>query len=376
MTSPVRPPGGGGAPGPERRLLWAMLRGQRPWRELHYLSQMPGTRVTALGEDRPAEDVDFVATRYRQPVHRFVEAGALCWMRDLDAVRGDVDWWASLELCSLVTGQVSRSPQRRAARQAVLIWANDARTPLYRLPPYRQAVRAARSADLFLCFVHAAREHCLELGLPPERCAVVHPGVDVELFSPPTEPRQHTEPVALFVSPVAANKGVDRLLEAWPLVRGIVPEARLRIVGRGPLDGLVHRAAAADPSVEHLGPLPRERVADQLRRASVFVTAPRPTRVWNEQFGLAYVEAMATGLPVVTTICGSNDEAVVPPNVRVPDDAEALAHALAAMLADPARRAAVGAANRRHVVTHHDLRVQSRRMGDVFAAAETWEPAA
>ena len=57
----------------------------------------------------------------------------------------------------------------------------------------------------------------------------------------------------------------------------------------------------------------------------MFVTAPRPTRVWNEQFGMAYVEAMACGLPVVTTICGTNHEAVAPPNLLVRDRTEVLA---------------------------------------------------
>ncbi len=53
---------------------------------------------------------------------------------------------------------------------------------------------------------------------------------------------------------------------------------------------------------------------------------------------------MACGLPVVTTVCGTNHEIVVPPNERVVDDAGALAEALLGLLADPARRAAVGAA--------------------------------
>jgi len=79
---------------------------------------------------------------------------------------------------------------------------------------------------------------------------------------------------------------------------------------------------------------------------------------------------MACGLPVVTTVCGSNHEAVRPPNMRVPDDAEALAVALVDLLADPARRAAIGAANRQHVLVHHEVRRQAARMGDAFAAAE------
>ena len=353
---------------PERRMLWAMLRGQRPWRELHYLSLMPRTRVTAIGEVRPPEQVDFFETRYRQPSTRFVEAGALCWMRDLQQAPADMDWEASLELCSLVTGQVSVQARRRATRQAVLVWANDPDTPLYRLPPYRQAVHRARDADLFLCFVEAARDHCLALGLPAERCAVVHPGVDTALFHP--APKRTREPVAVFVSPVATNKGIDRVLDAWRQVLRHIPDAKLKVVGRGPLDEEVHRAAASDPSITHLGAMPREQVSAALRDSAVFVTAPRATRVWNEQFGLAYVEAMACGLPVVTTVCGSNHEAVVAPNLRVPDDVEALADGLVQLLADPDRGDVIGRLNRSYVEEHFELRRQCVRMGDAFAAVE------
>jgi len=349
-------------------IQWLMLPRQRPWRELHWLSLMPGARVTAVGDPRPPEAVAFVARPYRRPTDRFVEAGALAWLRGLDSVPGGDTWVASLELCSLVTGQASALARRRRQRQAVLVWANDPQTPLYRLPPYRQALRRARSADLFLCFVEAARDHCLALGLPAERCRVVHPGVDTRLFCPPPVPV--AEPVAVFVSPLAANKGIDRVLDAFRLVRRDLPEARLWVLGRGPLEGLVRREAArAGSGVDHLGAGDRRRVAGVLREAAVFVTAPRPTRVWNEQFGLAYVEAMASGLPVVTTACGSNHEAVRPPNLRVADDAEALAEALTGFLADPARRARVGEENRRVALEHHELHRQSARMAEAFRAA-------
>jgi len=353
----------------DRTLLWAMLRGQRPWRELHWLSMMPSTRVTAVGESRPPDAARFVPSRYRQPVGRFVEAGALAWLRDLRSVDGSFDWMASLEPFSLVTGQVAREASRRRSRHAVLVWHNFSQTPLYTLPPYRQAWLRARDADLFLCLVEAAKDHLLDMGVPEDSCSVVRPGVDVELFVPASEPV--TEPVCVFASPLAENKGIDRVLEAFVMVGAHLPEARLVVAGRGPLESVVRAAAERDRRITYLGGLDRAGVVRALQAGSLFVTAPRANRVWNEQFGLSYIEAMACGLVVVTTVCGSNHEAVHPPNVRVPDDAEALAEAMITFLADERRRIEVGVANRQYVLERHDERTQAIAMGQAFTEAET-----
>jgi hypothetical protein len=61
---------------------------------------------------------------------------------------------------------------------------------------------------------------------------------------------------------------------------------------------------------------------------------------------------------------------VVPPNERVVDDAGALAAALLGLLADPARRATVGAHNRRYVEAHHELGAQCARMASALAEVE------
>jgi glycosyltransferase involved in cell wall biosynthesis len=107
-----------------------------------------------------------------------------------------------------------------------------------------------------------------------------------------------------------------------------------------------------------------------MRRCAVFVTAPRATRMWNEQFGLVYLEAMASGMAVVTTASGTNDEAVRAPNKRVPDDLDQIADALLELLEDPGRRADIARHNREWVVAEHDVFTQARRMGEAFARAE------
>lgn len=356
-------------------MLWVSLPDQRARRELYWMSQMPATRVTAMAASRPEGDIHWVPSTYRRPISRFVEAGALAWVRGLSRQpASDYDWVASLELCSLVTGQASgwrRAARRRGipVKQAVITWENLPDQPLYKLPPYRSAVNSCRDADLLLCMVDAAREHLLRNDFDDSRIRVVKPGVDTANFSPAETVL--AEPVVVFASPLAHNKGIDRILEAMVHVRRRIPEARLMVAGRGPLQGLVERAAAQPASgVEYLGSLDAKGVAVALRSAAVFATAPRPTWKWTEQLGLAYLEAMACGLPVVTTRCGTNDEAVPAQNSLVGDDAEELSDALVRWLLDVESRSAVGRSNRRHVLENHDLAIQCRRMGEAFAEFE------
>jgi phosphatidyl-myo-inositol dimannoside synthase len=352
-----------------RRLLWLMQVGQRPWRELHWLSLMPQTQVTSIGSPRPPEAVEHVDSRYWQPTTRFIEAGAMAWLRDLDRAPTDVDWVSSLEPFSLVTGQAARFARRHDKPLAVVMWHNFRETPLYRLPGYRNAWQLSRHADFFLCMIEASQQHILEMGVDPERVACVYPGIDTTTFHPPETPVE--EPVVAFISPLRHNKGLDQVLRAFDIVLRKVPEARLVIAGTGEDEAMAAEAARSRPgSIAYLGGLDQVAVADLMRRSAVFVTAPRVTRMWNEQFGLVYCEAMASGMAVVTTASGTNHEAVPEPNHRVADDPMAIAESILAFLLDPTHRYAVARSNREYVVEHHDVRTQARRMGEAFASAE------
>lgn len=367
-----------------RRMLWVSLPDQRARRELYWMSRMPQTKVTALAAQQPVGDIEWVPSGYRRPIKRFVEAGALAWVHGLqDQDPHQFDWVATLELCSLVTGQAARWRERqegpksggRVARrplQAVITWENLPHQPLYKIPPYRQALRASRGADLWLCMVEAAREHLLENGFEEDRIRVVKPGVDTDLFTPAPRATDSTgEPVVVFTSPLAANKGIDRVLEAMRLVRRELPDARLVVAGNGPLRELVQTEAREHPGrVQLCGQLDAAGVAGLLASAAVFCTAPRATWKWTEQLGLAYLEAQSCGLPVVTTRCGTNDEAVRPPNLLVEDDSQQLADGLLHFLTDPALAAQVGAANRARMLAEHDLSTQCAVMGEAFASIE------
>jgi glycosyltransferase involved in cell wall biosynthesis len=195
---------------------------------------------------------------------------------------------------------LARRLARRPAR-VVLDVHGDWRTftrlygsPLRRaLSPAADALAAAaiRRADAVRAVSPYTAELVRELGVEP---AAIFPAfMDLEPFLGPTRPLP-AEPVALFVGVLERYKNVDGLLAAWRLVRGRLPEARLRVVGRGTLAPLVE---AAD--VEWTPVLPADGVAEALDGSSLLVLPSR-----SEGMGRIVVEALLRGRPVVATAVG------------------------------------------------------------------------
>jgi len=90
--------------------------------------------------------------------------------------------------------------------------------------------------------------------------------------------------------------------------------------------------------------------------ASVFVYPSRTTEMWAEQFGFAVVEAMSSGVPVVTTECGALPHVVGDTGVVCPeDDAEALREAITDLLQDDSRRERLGERARTRAVQEFSL---------------------
>lgn len=125
---------------------------------------------------------------------------------------------------------------------------------------------------------------------------VVPPGVDPDQFHPGVEPAfESDDPAILFVGRLVESKGIDELLEAVAALEG---RQELHFVGRGQRDRVRDRAATlgiADAVVCH-GEIPHPDLPAYYAGADVFCLPSH-----EESFGMANVEAMACGLPVVTT---------------------------------------------------------------------------
>lgn len=160
-----------------------------------------------------------------------------------------------------------------------------------------------------------------------EKCSVVPLGVDVHRFTPLLSP-QSDHLRLLFVGRLRYYKGLDTLLQALPLV----PQARLTIVGTGPMQaewqGLARELELAE-RVVFAGEVADEELPAYYRRADLFVL---PANARSEAFGMVLLEAMAAGLPCITTEIGTGTSWIVQDGVTglvvPPSDPAALAEAI------------------------------------------------
>jgi glycosyltransferase involved in cell wall biosynthesis len=207
---------------------------------------------------------------------------------------------------------------------------------------------------------------------PARPVAVLPNCIDLATLPPPIA----REPVILFAGRMVADKGADTFVTACGLALSELAGWRAEMIGAdrfGPaspetpfLRGLRPRAAAAGVALR--GWLPHEAVLAALARAAIAVVPSR----WPEPFGLAALEAMACGAPLIASERGGLREVVAGASETVdPDDPAALAAAITALARDPARRAALERAGRARA-RQFDAPAAAERLdrlrGDVLAA--------
>lgn len=209
------------------------------------------------------------------------------------------------------------------------------------------------------------------------------PGVDVDAFSPAADGgvvrTRHgvaaDAPLVVCVSRLVARKGQDVLVEAWPDVRARCPGARLLLVGDGPLRRRLARRVAAlglDGAVTLVGEVAWRDLPAYHAAADVFAM-PCRTRFGGldvEGLGIVFLEAQATATPVVVGRSGGAPETVRDGETGVVVDGRSprmVADALVTLLADPARRAAMGAAGRAFVTATWAWPVVTARLDAILA---------
>lgn len=242
------------------------------------------------------------------------------------------------------------SVARYAAHLRGLTWSASAHAKdIWTTPDWEKAEKLADAAWVVTCTA-AGRDHLHGLG---PRVELVHHGLEFGEASPAATPASGAVRL-LSVGRAVPKKGYDDLLQALALLPASC-DWRFVHIGGGPLLPELKRRAEElklTSRIEWHGARDEAEVQKAYREADLFVLASRITAD-GDRDGIpnVLVEAMSHRLPVVATTAGAIPELVTSDSgVLVPANSpDALANALARLVADPSRRAALGAAGQTRV---------------------------
>ncbi len=291
----------------------------------------------------------------------------------------DFDMIQTWELFTDWTAEALEAKERYGRPVSVMVWDNIPFN-MESSELLRDRKRHAVSiADRFIVHTERSRRTLLMEGAPEERIVQLDPGVDTEQFKP-GEPNREAfgfeddEFVILFVGWLLPRKGIDFLVLA---LRELLDDASLRdtrfrlaIAGSGPgqdrVEALIRRAGVEE-RCSFIGPLAYDRMPELFRAADVFALPSIATSEWQEQFGMSLIEAMACGIPVVSTYSGAIPEIVGDAGVLCqPNDFLSLYEAIGDLAGDGAKRQALSDAGRQRALDRFTLDAYALGLSDVY----------
>lgn len=300
-------------------------------------------------------------------------------MRALIADRGiDTVWFGAAAPLALLAPIA-----RRAGADRVIASTHGHEVGWSMLPVARTALRRIGDTTDVVTFVSRYTRGRFAAAFGP-RAALEHlpPGVDTDRFTPDPAARAELRaryglgerPVVVCLSRLVPRKGQDTLIRALPAIRRRVPDAVLVIVGGGPYRSALQRQAQAHGVTDQVlftGGVPGDELPAHHAMADVFAM-PCRTRGAGldvEGLGIVYLEASATGIPVVAGRSGGAPETVRDGETGLVvdgTDISAVTGAVADLLCDPDRAAAMGAAGRAWALQNWQWPTRAARLTELL----------
>lgn len=238
------------------------------------------------------------------------------------------------------TAYAAWAARRRRTRLVVV-----QHSPFVSYPPVLEAVerlvdatlgrRVLERADHVVCVSRHTEQYVARIA-PRAATSVLYSGVDTGRFAPGTADLAPTRLKVLTLRRLVPRNGVEVLIEAWQQA-GLSQYADLMIGGDGALRSQLEERSRPDPGIRFLGRVAADDLANLYRSAALFVLPS----VSGEGFGLVAAEALACGVPVITTDSGATGELVrngIDGYVVPAQNYEALGNAIRSLLLDRSLR--------------------------------------
>lgn len=238
----------------------------------------------------------------------------------------------------------------------------------YDAPGYRLTEKI-QGASFICCIGDYCRSQLMKLSPPAHwgKLEISPLGVDPTAFSPRPFREQPSPFEILCVGRLVPAKGQHILVDVVAELVRAGQEVRLRLVGDGPDRGSLETQVAALGLVEQVvfeGAVNQDRIRAIYAEADCFALAS-----FAEGIPVVLMEAMAMEIPCVTTFITGHPELIrdgVDGLLVPPSNVQALAEAIAGLIADPERRRRLGEAGRRRVMARYDLETNTQRLAAIF----------
>jgi len=235
-------------------------------------------------------------------------------------------------------------------------------------------------ADVIVAVTERAKAALMIEGVPENKIRVAPMGIDTGRFKPaPADASVRArlgvssdDFLMLFIGRLAREKGVYDLLHAATLMSRDpeLKHVKLVMAGTGPEKehlALMIESAGLGERVRLAGNFSYDTVPRLYNSADAFILPSIPTPYWQEQFGMVLVEAMASGVPVISTLSGSIPEVIGDGGILIqPNDPLSIYNEVKKLAGNASARSRYSKRGRERAVETFDARVASGRIESIY----------
>ena len=240
------------------------------------------------------------------------------------------------------------------------------------IPPYCFNVKKAiQQTDLFILRSERVNKYLLSFKIPTRKKVLIYHGINIKRFYPEKKSGNGKVRI-LFTGMLEKNKGIDDLLDLFPrLIKASRKNIELVICGKGKYENEVIQMAKTLP-IKYLGYIPNSDLPQIYQKSDIFCGPSKDSynlgiKRSEEGFGFIFLEAIASGLPVVAYNSGAISEVLGKDNFLIkPGDKEGLLRSLQTLILDTKLRQQIGIKNRERAETFFDLEKQVEKEEDVI----------
>jgi len=198
--------------------------------------------------------------------------------------------------------QAARLREKGFIKKLVSTWwetipfNNESTTAKKRIKRY-----VMKHVDMFICHAEQARKCLITEGVESKKIKIISLGVDLRRFHPIAPTKRDTSTI-LFVGRLVEEKGVMDIYETFKKISHNKKNILLKIVGSGPLEKKL-RSLIQNDNLQDRVTIKRksyQQMPGVFQRADMLCVPSKKTKTWEEQLGMVFIEAMASGIPIIT----------------------------------------------------------------------------